>query len=254
MTIILLYHQYASTCGSTHMFFLIFTPMDRTDEYTTLIRHKQKRPPTPTYIVEAQRWMDIRGRIDEIRRTRTYSMLREVKQDIRRMKEDMKRMSGADRHTDGILRNLEIFVCEMLIDIGSMERGRMSVVDMEKEGAAGMHMADMRVAGRQERAQVQTVQANDQTITKKRVAHTQLTTQITELGQIMSDISLHINIQGESLRRIDEVVESTDRQLFGSVLEIERVWDSLKGRRRAIGWFIFVWCMLLLMYIIIRSM
>ncbi|ELQ76825.1 SNARE protein SED5/Syntaxin 5 [Trachipleistophora hominis] len=91
------------------------------------------------------------------------------------------------------------------------------------------------------------------TSTIKRQNYAMLNTQITEIGQLMSDISMHINIQGENLKRIDEVIERVDDNLFGGFREIEKVWNSVKGRRKSIGVFVAVWIVLILLYVLFRS-
>lgn len=183
----------------------------------------------------------------------------------------------------GVKRTLEIFVIEMLIDVNALlkkcsdgiGRENKNGKDDKSEGKNGTRAnssasinADSSSAKRtydvllheaESKSSMQSLSMHQQhkmhesTSTTKRQNYTMLNTQITEIGQLMTDISMHINIQGENLKRIDEVIERVDDNLFGSFREIERVWDSVKGRRRTIMWFVALWIVVVLLYVLFRS-
>ncbi|EJW04697.1 hypothetical protein EDEG_01110 [Edhazardia aedis USNM 41457] len=69
--------------------------------------------------------------------------------------------------------------------------------------------------------------------------------QINELGQIVCDISLHIQAQGESLKRIDDMVDGSNAYLKRNLFETKRFDQFVKSRRGVILKF-FLFCLLLL--------
>lgn len=79
-----------------------------------------------------------------------------------------------------------------------------------------------------------------------------LSHQISELGQIMSDISLHINIQGEALERIDDVIIKSDNLIDRTVIEIEKTWRNIRDRRKTIFKFLIFWIILIFIYWFLR--
>jgi t-SNARE complex subunit (syntaxin) len=75
-----------------------------------------------------------------------------------------------------------------------------------------------------------------------------MVTQINELGQIVSDLSMHISLQGENLKRIDDVVEHSDDFIRKSIYEVNRTWESISGRRRTILKFFMFWTILAVIF------
>ncbi|KAG0439528.1 hypothetical protein DMUE_2369 [Dictyocoela muelleri] len=80
-----------------------------------------------------------------------------------------------------------------------------------------------------------------------------LNMQITELGQIMSDISLHVSLQGESLSRIDDIISKNDTVIDRTVYELDKTWRKIKNRRFTIYKFFVFWIFLILIYWYLRK-
>lgn len=75
--------------------------------------------------------------------------------------------------------------------------------------------------------------------------------QINELGQIMCDITMHVEAQGEKLKRIDDATIETEDYLKKSYYEINRMWERVKGRREVmIKYFVFWLVVCLIIYVI----
>ncbi|RVD92054.1 SYNTAXIN like protein [Tubulinosema ratisbonensis] len=68
--------------------------------------------------------------------------------------------------------------------------------------------------------------------------------QLNELGQIVSDISLHVSLQGEEIRRIDEVVDESGNFIKEAHYEISRTWDRISDQRKRIIKFFSFWFLL----------
>ncbi|KAF7683379.1 putative syntaxin-7B [Astathelohania contejeani] len=80
----------------------------------------------------------------------------------------------------------------------------------------------------------------------------QINMQINELGQLVSDLSMHISLQGESLKRIDDLVEGSDNYLKRSVDEINKTWSMISDRRKRMIKFFAFWILLAFIFYIIR--
>ncbi|KAM0675369.1 Integral membrane protein SED5 [Gurleya vavrai] len=75
--------------------------------------------------------------------------------------------------------------------------------------------------------------------------------QINELGQIMCDISVQVEAQGEKLKRIDDCIDETDDYLKKSYYEINRLWNRIRGRRETmIKFFGFLLLICLILFIL----
>lgn len=73
-------------------------------------------------------------------------------------------------------------------------------------------------------------------------------TQMNELGQIVADISLHVSLQGEEIKRIDDLVGTSEGLIKESFFEIHRAWERISGRRRRMLKFFSAWIMLALFF------
>eukprot|EP00866_Antonospora_locustae_P000137 jgi/Antlo1/137/1166 len=73
-------------------------------------------------------------------------------------------------------------------------------------------------------------------------------TQMNELGQIVTDISLHVSFQEEEIKRIDDLVSSSEGLIKESFFEIHRVWERISRRRRRMLKFFSAWIMLALFF------
>ncbi|KCZ78008.1 hypothetical protein H311_00971, partial [Anncaliia algerae PRA109] len=69
-------------------------------------------------------------------------------------------------------------------------------------------------------------------------------TQLNELGQIVSDISLHVSLQGEEIMRIDEVVNESSNFMKEAAYEINRTWENVSDQRKRFIKFFTFWILL----------
>lgn len=93
------------------------------------------------------------------------------------------------------------------------------------------------------------VQEQEQTQERKRILRS-----ITEIGQIVEDISIHVRLQEEQLKRIDDIVIKSDRWLKKTTSELRDYWDMVRsGRGRMIRYFVFFVIVVLLFWIIRKS-
>lgn len=75
-----------------------------------------------------------------------------------------------------------------------------------------------------------------------------LNVQMNELGQIVSDISLHVSLQGEEIRRIDDLVDNSQNFIKESLYEINKTWEKISMRRRRMIKFFSFWLLLALLF------
>lgn len=76
--------------------------------------------------------------------------------------------------------------------------------------------------------------------------------QISEIGQIMEEISVHVSLQEESFRRIDELMETSDGLISGSLDLMKSTWENVSKTRSAIVKFLLFWVVLSLIFWLLR--
>ncbi|EPR78063.1 hypothetical protein SLOPH_540 [Spraguea lophii 42_110] len=72
-----------------------------------------------------------------------------------------------------------------------------------------------------------------------------LNEQINELGELISDISMQISVQGEKLKRIDDLVRNTDTIADKTIYTIERQWKKIKRRKKDIFKIMVIWIIII---------
>lgn len=70
-------------------------------------------------------------------------------------------------------------------------------------------------------------------------------TSITEIGQIVEDISMHVNLQEEQLSRIDDVLLKSDKWTKKALNELNDIWDIYKGSRSFMIKFFLFWIIII---------
>lgn len=70
-------------------------------------------------------------------------------------------------------------------------------------------------------------------------------TSITEIGQIVEDISMHVNLQEEQLSRIDDVLLKSDKWTKKALNELNDIWDIYKGSRSFMIKFFLFWVIII---------
>ena len=77
---------------------------------------------------------------------------------------------------------------------------------------------------------------------------------ISEIGQIVEDISIHVSLQEEQLKRIDDVVMKTETYSKRALSELKEAWGTISQDRRTIIKFFVFWVLLtLLLFFLKRS-
>lgn len=87
---------------------------------------------------------------------------------------------------------------------------------------------------------------------RESVLENRIEEQITEIGQIITDITLHIHAQGETLKRIDDMMVDNEGYLKGSVFNAKRTWDRIKGRRHGMIVYFIIWILILILIVLIK--
>ncbi|TBT96571.1 hypothetical protein CWI39_3606p0010 [Hamiltosporidium magnivora] len=78
--------------------------------------------------------------------------------------------------------------------------------------------------------------------------------QINELGQVVSDISLHVSMQGENLKRIDDLMGDSRGFVQKSTHEINKTWNMIRNRRNTFIKFFGFWIFLAFVFWILKKM
>lgn len=74
---------------------------------------------------------------------------------------------------------------------------------------------------------------------------------ITEIGQIVEDISIHVRLQEEQLKRIDDIVIQSDKWIKKAKNELLDYWDYARsGRGRIIKYFSLIGLIIFLFWIV----
>lgn len=80
------------------------------------------------------------------------------------------------------------------------------------------------------------VSVRDMTHERRRIVRS-----ISEIGNVVEDISIHVRLQEESLRRIDETLLKSERREKQIIGELWETWDAVRGNRRFMLQFFGAW-------------
>lgn len=75
---------------------------------------------------------------------------------------------------------------------------------------------------------------------------------ITEIGQIVEDISIHVNLQEEQLKRIDDVLIKSDKWTRKALNELNDIWSIMKSNRSTMVRFFVFWVLVVLLFWFLR--
>lgn len=76
---------------------------------------------------------------------------------------------------------------------------------------------------------------------------------ITEIGQIVEDIAIHVCLQEEQLKRIDEVVAKSEHWSKKALNEIRETWEMTSANTKTMAKFFIFWiCLFLLFWFVKR--
>lgn len=77
---------------------------------------------------------------------------------------------------------------------------------------------------------------------------------ITEIGQIVEDIAIHVNLQEEQLRRIDDVLIKTDDWNKKALNELGDIWQIMRSNRFFMIKFFVFWLVVILLFWYLRRL
>lgn len=77
---------------------------------------------------------------------------------------------------------------------------------------------------------------------------------INEIGQIVEDISIHVRLQEEQLKRVDDIVTQTDKWSKKAFGELNDIWYMVRSNRKKIIKFFVFWIFVILIFWLIGKM
>jgi len=72
--------------------------------------------------------------------------------------------------------------------------------------------------------------------------------QISEIGEIVEDISLQVCLQEENLKRIDHTMRNTEKWSKKAIGELEELWRMTRGNRKTMAIFFLFWFIVFFMF------
>lgn len=99
--------------------------------------------------------------------------------------------------------------------------------------------------------QVPLIEETQQDFTQER---RRIINSITEIGQIVEDISLHVNLQEEQLKRIDDVILQADSWNQKAFNELNDLWGMFRSNRSFMIKFATFWSIILLVFWAMRKL
>ncbi|KAF7702665.1 hypothetical protein CDIK_0487 [Cucumispora dikerogammari] len=91
----------------------------------------------------------------------------------------------------------------------------------------------------------------EQNYTKKR-DFTLINSQITEISQIMEDLTTQINLQGIKVVKIEELRQSSKTHIQKTFFEVEQKWRNVTNRRKIIILYFILWFIILIFFCLIK--
>lgn len=76
--------------------------------------------------------------------------------------------------------------------------------------------------------------------------------QISEIGSIMEEIGIHVSLQEESFKRIDDLMGKSDKLIDNSVYILKKGIEGVTGTRRSLIKFFLFWIVLALIFWMFR--
>lgn len=75
---------------------------------------------------------------------------------------------------------------------------------------------------------------------------------ISEIGQIVEDISIHVGLQEEQLRRIDDSMMHAEKWNRKTLAELRGLWETVSGNRKNILRFFGIWIIIFTLFWLIK--
>ncbi|CAD26601.1 SYNTAXIN HOMOLOG [Encephalitozoon cuniculi GB-M1] len=125
---------------------------------------------------------------------------------------------------------------------------------VRKKDARSQAVSERRREFDSERPQEQqdVVLMESEVVTERVKERQRISMQISEIGQIMEEISMHISLQEESFKRIDDLMGTSDTLISGSLDLMRKTWENVSSTRPAIVRFVMFWMVLALVFWLLR--
>lgn len=240
--------------------------MDRTSEFVKIIRstHIPQRQTSPLVSPYARAFeIDavVKRTLLELDKTlskeRIYeaftlqSKIDKTRELVREMRESLKielrcrneQESASYNSLNGIIKNRIAKHLLKLTELIRKKDARAQVAEERRQKFDSVPQGEMQ----------QDVVLLENEVTKERIQERQrISMQISEIGQIMEEISVHVSLQEESFKRIDDLMGTSDALISGSLELMKKTWENVANTRPAIVKFLLFWIVLSLIFWILR--
>ncbi|WUR03571.1 uncharacterized protein VNE69_05160 [Vairimorpha necatrix] len=95
-------------------------------------------------------------------------------------------------------------------------------------------------------------QINLQEENNVRLRNQEINKQISEIGNLMEEIGIHVSLQEESFKKIDELMEESDRFIDNSIYILKRGIEGITSTRKTMIKFFMFWIILGIFFWVIR--
>ncbi|KAI5151201.1 hypothetical protein ENBRE01_1967 [Enteropsectra breve] len=126
------------------------------------------------------------------------------------------------------------------------ETAKTEYFDKQDKREAGAGSQEMAMALEEEQEQKRTL--NEETVQERK----RIVKSISEIGQIVEDISIHVSLQEEKLKRIDDTMKRTEKWSKKASKEIKETWDIVNKDRRGLVIFFGIWLIIFLIVWIMK--
>lgn len=234
--------------------------MDRTNEYTNLIysynrpqTNPKKDTPFKKMHTDYQELTKILTTLEKIKHDPSFTdnCLSKAQILLNRLRESGMQMKivGKTEHEKMHLekiKNATLLECNKLtLKMNKVVKRKMDVEEMDIKRREGFTFNPELEQELKTEESVFVSQENE--MARKRIIK-----QMNELGQIVSDISLHIAIQGEEISRIDQLVDNANGLLRDGMEDIYKLWNNIDGRKKTMLKFFAFWITVAFVFLYFR--
>lgn len=223
--------------------------MNRTNEYlklielTNILQEKIQTTKTKNTFTEIETSLSFLEKQKTLDQFVTEQKLKKIKNLISDLKKDFTAKNESEKiHLQNVLEITDSKVKKYLLRINKLSRQRNAslVEDVKRREAFTAHLE-------QEQVLEKKIDQEENVLRKRMI------TQLNELGQMVSDISLHVSLQGEEIKRIDEVVDESNNFVKEAIYEINKTWGRVSDQRKRIFKFFGFWLLLAFIFWIWRK-
>jgi len=231
--------------------------MDRTREFLSIVEHIEIPQDTfeDPHFFTGIRGMEagIEAALASLSKLTSYEMfkaqtlLNKAAELLKEYKDTPIEISGASRDCQDILANLRSMIntkyLRYTLKLSEMKR-RLARVEPEAQSTAPVSVKSGNASSTMALMEEQDYQQkNDLMEERKRMVKS-----INEIGQIIEDISIHVKLQEEQLKRVDDIVLESDKWSKKALVELNEIWFSVRSNRKTIIKFFMFWMVILLFF------